>query len=425
MTNLSPNTIAMPENTADSSSVNEFIFISRQPIFDASEKIFGYQLLFLEDPSTQESPANTLRSSARLIANAYNNFGIRQVLSNKLAFIPISNDALVSDFLDLLPPDNIVLEIYPSNIRITELLATLTSLKEKKYRFSLHNVSFSPELLPLFKMASFASYDIQNNSLETIAREIRQIQHLPIQCIARNIQGYQEFKEFHEKEPLFNLFQSSNLAPPETQSMKRMDPSTMRIMQLFNLVMSEAEFNVIEESFKHDVALCYSLLCYLNSAGFGMPYKVESIRSALMMMGYDFLWRWLSLLIFAGTDIHAGQRVLLNTALIRGRMMELAGQHFLSKKDGDRLFITGVFSMIDALVGIPLEQALANLNLPEVVTQALLANQGAYAPYLSLVLCFEKNDIQTAKTLCNTLKINLNEVTAHHLAAIEWARKLS
>jgi len=414
----------MKSDKTEETGGNEKIFIARQPIFDISEKVIGYHLFFQqsEDLSTPPLPAD-LRASAKLIANTFNKFGLNQVLGNRLAFIPISTDTLVSDFLDVLPVDKIVLDICPSDIDGEELIAIVSALRERQFQLALSNFSYEERLRPLYQLASYVTYDVHARSPESIRNEIEQIKQLPLQRVARNLQSLEDFQQ--HKGNLFSLYQGHKFKPAESLPMKRMDPSTARVMQLFNLVMSQADFDVIENEFKHDVALCYSLLCYINSAGFGLPYKIESIRSALMLLGYDFLWRWLSLLIFAGADIHAGQRVLLNLALIRGRLMELLGKHALSQKDADRLFICGVFSLLDALLGIPLEKALANLNIPAEISQALLTREGKYGAFLALTLAFETDDFQKAEALCSQLEIDLSSASTDHMAAIEWARQLS
>ena len=347
---------------------------------------------------------------------------MHQTLGDKLGFLPVSSEVLTGDIIDLIPSDNIVLDIQPSDLSIDDLVSIMSKLHDKHYKFSLSNFTYTHALSPVYAMASYVTHDVHTHSLESIQDQIEKIQHFPIRHIARNLQSYEDFQQ--HKKGMFALYQGDKFAPYDSLSMNRLDSSTFRVMQLFNLVMNQADFNVIEDHFKHDVALSYSLLCYLNSAGYGMPYKVESIRSALMLLGYNFLGRWLSLLIFAGADVRAGQRVLLNTALIRGRLMELLGENILSQQDGDRLFITGMFSMLDSFLGIPLEKALANVNLPDEVNEALLLQKGKYAPFLALSLAFESGSPQQTHALCSAAKIDLKDATAAHLSAIEWARKL-
>jgi EAL and modified HD-GYP domain-containing signal transduction protein len=144
-----------------------------------------------------------------------------------------------------------------------------------------------------------------------------------------------------------------------------------------------------------------------------------------MLLGYDFLWRWLSLLVYAGIDLSAAQRVLLNTAIIRGRLTELLGQIHLPSKEANALFVVGHFSLLDALLGIPMEQVLKRINLPDEIAQALLNREGKYAPYLDLALAFESNQWTQAARLCRQLDIDLAAASRAHLAAIEWARMVA
>ena len=193
------------------------------------------------------------------------------------------------------------------------------------------------------------------------------------------------------------------------------------MVEIFNLVINKADVAQIEDAFKHDVALCYSLLCYINSVGIGLHYKVSSIKNAVMVLGYDFLWRWLSLLIYTGIDLSAAQRVLLSTAIIRGRLTELLGQMKLPEKEANSLFVVGIFSLLDVLMGVPIEQALARLNLPKEINQAITEREGKYAAYFELALAFESNNLALAERLCTALDIDLTAASRAHLAAIEWA----
>ena len=345
------------------------------------------------------------------------------MLGDRLAFLPVSSDTLASDILELIPPEKVVLDIQPSNMAEDELIDIVSQLHSRQFRFSLSHFTYSPALQPLFAIASYITHDVHASTMDTIQEQIQKVQHLPLQHIAKNLQSYEDFQQ--HKKGMFALYQGYKFTPYDSLSRNRLDSSSFHVMQLFNLVMSQADFNLIEDHFKHDVALSYSLLCYLNSAGYGMPYKVESIRSALMLLGYNFLARWLTLLIFAGADVRAGQRVLLNTALIRGRLMELLGAKTLTQQDGDRLFITGIFSMLDTFLAIPLEKALDSLNLPDEVNSALKSGQGRYAPLLTLALTFETGATEQTLALCKEINISPKEASDAHVAAIEWAGKLT
>lgn len=410
--------------TPDSQADRGLIYIARQPVFDATEKVVAYQFLIRESGMLPETTPDSIKNSATLITNAFNYFGLHKLLGDKQAFIPVSADTLMSDFLDLLPKENVVLEFHPTDVVAEELAEQCVKLAHAGFRLAVNIPPAAPGMDALLASAHYAIFDIGNSTPDTNAQQSALARQYPaVKRLARNIHTRNEFLAC--KEQGFDLYQGQYFAIPETLAMNRLNPSAMRVMQLFNMVINRADIHAIEAAFKHDVALCYCLMCYINSAGVGLPYKTESIRSAIMLLGYDFLWRWLSLLIFAGVDLAAGQRVLLNTALIRGRLTELLGQSLLSEKESNHLFIVGVFSLLDALLGMPMEQALANLNLPDEAARALLQQEGKYAPFLALAKAFEGDNLFQAEKLSEELGIDLSDASQAHLTAIEWAAQFA
>jgi len=398
---------------------DEVVFIARQPIFDAHETVLGFELLFRKSGLVPEMAPNSIGDAASLLVNTLNRFGVSQALGDKTGFLQLGDSALDSDLVELLPKDRVVLE-YPSDyLKGAVQEARCASLKNQGFQLARVCRPGETDLTNLKHTAGMIIYDLASQTLQDIIRLDRAVKPQNVQRLVRNVNSRSDFEGC--KAFGFELYQGNFFAHAETLSMNRLDPARARIMEIFNLVINRADVDEIEAAFKHDVALCYSLLCYINSVGIGLQYKTSSIRDAVMLLGYDFLWRWLSLLIFAGVDLTAAQRVLLNTAIIRGRLTELLGQMKLSNNDGNALFLVGIFSLLDVLLGIPLEEVAQKLNLPDEVSAALRAREGRYATYLELALAFETNNFSRAERLCRELEIDLSAASQAHVAAIEWA----
>ena len=403
--------------------VDDIIFIARQPIFDATERVIGYELLFRQSGMVPEKIPGSISEGAELLINTLNRFGVAHALGDKLGFVQLGEGTLNSDLVELLPKESFVLEYPSSYISGADRTARCQGLLAHGFQLAQICNADCTDPAVIEQAASIVVYDLAFQSLQEIVRQDRSIKHGKIKRLIRGVHSRADFEGC--KTFGFDFYQGNFFAHPETLSMNRLDPGRARVMDIFNLVINRADVGEIEAAFKHDVALCYSLLCYINSVGIGLQYKVSSIRDAVMLLGYDFLWRWLSLLIFAGVDLTAAQRVLLNTAVIRGRLTELLGQNKLESKDGNFLFIVGIFSMLDALLGLPLKEVISKLHLPEDVSQALLDRSGKYAPYLELALAFEINNLAAAERLCKELDFDLSQASQTHLAAIEWANVLA
>jgi EAL and modified HD-GYP domain-containing signal transduction protein len=402
---------------------DDVVFIARQAVCNATERVVGFELMVRPSGLLPERIPGSESEGSELLINALNRFGVARALGDKLGFMQLGAGTLESDLVELLPQDRFVLE-YPSSYLASAAAAErCKGLQAQGFLLARVCQPGDMDVTDISGTAGYVVYDLAFHTLQDIVRIDRGAKQAQVERLVRNVNTRADFdacKTFG-----FDYYQGNFFAHPETLSMNRLDPSRARVMDIFNLVINRADVAEIEAAFKHDVALCYSLLCYINSVGIGLQYKVSSIRDAVMLLGYDFLWRWLSLLIFAGVDLTAAQRVLLNTAVIRGRLTELLGQGKLDNREGNFLFIVGIFSMLDVLLGVPLKDVLGKLSLPEEVSRALLAREGKYASYLDLTLAFESNNLAAAERLCSDLGIDLSAASQSHVNAIEWANVLA
>lgn len=203
-------------------------------------------------------------------------------------------------------------------------------------------------------------------------------------------------------------------APPN--SGKRINPSQALILELMGAVQREAEPKAIEALLKRDVMLSFKLLRYINSPWFGLASQVDSVRHAISIIGYQQLLKWLTLLaVTAGQDASA---VLTQTAMVRARLMELIGAKMLDKHEADSLFVTGMLSLLDRVMGVPMEDILQHVNLPLAVTETLTQADGRYRRFLTLAQACEGEALPEDTPLDD---IDVRAVNIAHLEAIEWA----
>lgn len=414
-----PHAASSANDSAITEARQDTLFLARQAIFDATEKVRAFQLLVRKTGLTPEAAPETAESAAKLIVNTLNTFGAAEAMGDRLAWVSLPNQSLDSDIIELLPKTKFILEYSATYLASAKEERRCADLLKQGFNLAYTCQNAGNELSNVASVANFVVYDLAHQSIQDIAKLDRAVKPHGLQRLVRNVNTRSDFDAC--KAFCFDLYQGNFFAKPETLANNRVDPARIRVVDIFNLVMNKADVAQIEDAFKHDVALCYSLLCYINSVGIGLQYKVSSIKNAVMLLGYDFLWRWLSLLIYAGIDLSAAQRVLLNTAIIRGRLTELLGQMKLPEKESNSLFIVGVFSLLDALMGVSIEQALARLNLPKDIGLAISQREGKYAPYFELALAFESNNLALAERLCTELEIDLTAASRAHLAAIEWA----
>ena len=163
------------------------------------------------------------------------------------------------------------------------------------------------------------------------------------------------------------------------------------VIQFINLVRKQASTAEIEDLLKKDPTLSFNLLRFINSSGFGLSCEITSFRHAVMILGLKKLFRWAALLM---TTSRAGGAppAVGQTVVVRGRLMELLAAELLPPEVCDNVFAVGVLSLLDTMLGVPLEKVLESVALPEPVMDALLRRTGVFAPFLELTIACESGD---------------------------------
>lgn len=243
----------------------------------------------------------------------------------------------------------------------------------------------------------------------------------PLRVVVDGIPGWQEL-EACSGTGIDGLFADICRAPREIKQAVKLGPEAQQILQLMHLVQGDADIRNVEKALKSDLQLSYKLLRYINSAGFGLEVEVESARHAVSMLGYAPLFRWL-LLLLARTHTTGFSPALMQAAMIRGRFAELLGQDFLTRREAENLFVVGMFSFLDRLLGTPVPEVLAQLVLPPAVAEALLSREGVYAPVLALVEACEGLDGR-AIDFAAPMSMTAEDVNKAHVSAIMWAQNI-
>lgn len=404
--------------------MQETAFIGRQPILNKNQLIIGYELLFRHSATASRAVIiDDLKATSRVLMNTVSDMGTQWLLGDKLAFINVNEEFLHNDLLQLLIPQRTVLEVLESVIPSESVIQQLHALRALGFKIALDDYVHTPENATLLPCAHFVKYDIMAQGLDNCAplvRLIRQMQ-MPIQLIAERVETREEFERC--KELGFDYFQGYYFARPETLSTRIINPIVQSVLNLLNLVRRNADIHELEGAFKHDPALAYKLLRYINSAGFALRHEITSIRQAIALLGTQQLYRFLTLLLITANEKDASG-ALVKTAITRGRLAELLGSDHFDQAGRDDLFIIGIFSLLDVMLDMPMEKVLENLTLPEQINEALLYKEGIYGPFLQLTEAYEKEDAPEIEKLAKNLNYSHDQLNERHFAALAWAESI-
>ena len=409
------------------SSDDREIFIGRQPILDRSQNLAAFELLFRSGLSGGADVSDDLQATATVITRSFSDLGLHAVLGKYRGFINVSANLLMSDMLELLPQEQVVLELLET-VQITDgIIARCRDLKAMGFSLALDDVvGYDPSYEPLLDVVEVVKIDLLQLDVPALEQLVRQLKPWPVQLLAEKVDSAEQAERCRQLG--FHLFQGYYFAKPVVLTGKRSDPSKLALLKLLGLILSDAETQEIEQAFKHNPTLSYNLMRLVNSVATGLSHKINSLSQAIVVLGRRQLQRWLQLLLYAADASDAEfPTPLMQLAATRGKMAELLAQVTRPRDRDyqDRAFTAGIMSLLDTLLGMPMHDIVQQLNLAEDVQQALLAREGPIGLLLRLAEKQEANDLEgMTAMLAQEPDLSLGDVTRAGVEAMLWANNI-
>ncbi|MBI5750810.1 MAG: EAL domain-containing protein [Hydrogenophilales bacterium] len=406
---------------------NGDIFLGRQPILDRKQSIVAYELLFRSGQANQAVIQDELNATANVIVSLFNEMGVQSVLGKELGFINVNAEMLMSDMLQLLPNDRVVIELLET-IQITPgILDQCRQLKRAGFSLALDDFAIMHEqyreLLPIVDVIKVDLMQVPGDALTGTALNLRKY---PAKLLAEKVETHEQFEQCLKLG--FHFFQGYYFAKPVILTGKRAEPSKLTLFKLLGLILDDAASGRLESAVKEDSNLTYNLLRLVNSVGAGIGQKIDSLSKAIMVVGRRQLQRWLQLLLYTINDKGQTSNPLLQLAATRGKMLEILCRCMNNQDTAqqERAFMTGTFSLLDTLLSMPMADIMAELGLPDDVKQALIERSGRLGLMLKLTEVLETGDFDaTAQLLRQLPELTPAMLNEAQMAAIRWVSSLS
>lgn len=402
--------------------MNKENFIVREPLLDRTQRVIGFQLSWQNQSNAVETDPETLSELLELVANQFHDEDGNFLLDDSVIFLEAVPVLLKLDVIKRLSPKNTVFILSKRFFSDPELLVNIRELRALGFGICVRNVESNMLDQSLLDLISHIEVKLDDTNFSTQAKMYATLKQTDVQMIARNVGTWKDF-EACSNLGLASFVGKLHLIPRLNLSDKKgFNTTQTTILQLMEMIRKNADIQQLETVVKRDAALAYKLLRYINSAGFGLRTQIQSLKHAVTILGYSPLYRWLTLLLATATS-NGNSPVLLETAIVRGRFAELLGQNAMTKSEAENLFVAGMFSLLDRLLGIPMNEVLSTIQLPDAVTEALISRSGLYGPYLALAEACELNSM-LVQSLSESLKIPAEEVNKAHLSALVWAKNI-
>ncbi|MDP1784142.1 MAG: EAL domain-containing protein [Sulfuricurvum sp.] len=381
------------------------VYLAKQKIFDHQGKLFAYELLFRDHThGIREFPTN-IRATSQVLLNTLTNISTDELLGDKgIAFINLDEHALTSGIIDVLDKDRFVLEILETTDLNEKVLSRIKQYNKRGFKIAIDDFDCSAEMIkkftPIFKYIHIVKMDVLSAQQQNLKNVMSKIKQLGIQVLAEKVETEEDYKKYIAMG--FDLFQGYYLHKPEVIEMDRYkDATQMVILNLIRLIRTDGQTSEIDSYIKQRADLSYKLIKFINNQG-KFHSKIESITQIITLLGRDKLLRWLLLYLYAELSDNPISEAIMSIATKRAERMEDDAHH----SEKDKAYLSGMFSMLDALFDTDIKNVVKGLNMHKDITDLVVEKRGKFLTsfkkaehaereYLKQLLCnnFEKIDI--------------------------------
>lgn len=397
------------------------MFIARQPIFNNSLKVYGYELLYRNsESSTSFGGVSSSKATAGVLGGLFES-DIETIVENGKAFINFDHEFLLSDSIELISPEKLVIEVLEDVIVDEALLKRLKNLKEKGYSIALDDFVEDYSTYPIVPLADIIKYDIMATPLNTLQAEINKALSQNKIILAEKIETEEDF--IKAKDMGFNLFQGYFFSKPSIVSKGNDRKSTKLhyarlIAELNN---PEPSYEKLSEIIESDVNLAYRLLRVTKNRQ--TDDVVDSIKRALILMGLQEIERWINILMMQDLAVDKPME-LMKISLMRSKLGEIIADHSKFKPRRGEIAMMCLFSTLDAILDQPMDKTLEGIEVTESIKQALINKTGDIRPVLDLIEEYEKGNWEEVKAQALSIETNEDQLMQAYLKAVEWTKTI-
>lgn len=365
------------------------VLFARQPIYDNKNKIYAFELLYRGTLDVNDLNQGRQLTNEVLV-NFCTGFMDDGYAMDKPVFINVDESFLLNTPLFPGSPQNVVLEILETVYPTEPVLKALSRLRKQGYRFALDDYVFSPHHAMFLPFVSIVKVDVLAMGIDTLREHLRSNSLSKKVLLAEKVEDAAMYEACQSLG--FKLFQGYHIERPTLQRGRKLGANKQSLMQLVaKLSRSDIDPTEVAELITTDPTLMVKILKIVNCPLYPFKREITHVREAVVMLGIDVVKQWAMILSMVAASDQPSE--LFRTLLVRAKVCELYANE-MNKKDFQDQFMLGLFSGLDAVLGLPMEDLLEVIPFPEHIKKALLTPEQAPKGILSLVKKIEQNPNQ-------------------------------
>lgn len=390
-------------------------YIVKQPILDSNKDIYAYEVLWKDNLEQQSSNKDTL--AANVIEDFFGEINSQGFTDGKRIFLTMTPNLIIKNIPKMFAPEKLVIQIDDSVLIHPLASKIIYRFKKQGYHLAVKGFEFAPRFFSTLDIIDYIKVDFSKTEDPSIKNIVELGKAMNLKVIAYNVNSPESYEL--AKSTGCSYVEGASVAQQVTAKTNRMNHMQSNFFQLMIAVTrDEPDMDEITEIISRDVTLTFSLIKLVNSAYFALRSRVKSVKQALVVLGLGQLKEWIYLLSFKDSD--GIPEELLRMSFLRARfcseLAELIPNLPISRSEA---YLMGMFSTLDTLMEVPLEEALAELDLSDEVKKALSTGEGVCGILYQLVLSYEHGDWNSLTNYAEELGLPVNMLSQKYFDSVE------
>lgn len=395
------------------------IFLARQPIFDRNKNVIAYELLFRNGHENAYNGVDGNEATLQVIANSFYEFDFKSVSSDKKVFINFTEKLITEEIATILSNDDVVIEILENIEPTDEVLNACKKLKARGFILALDDFVFDKKYAELIKLIDIIKVDFMiSNGIER--KKIFNLLKINknIKFLAEKVETIEEYEEALALG--YSYFQGYYFSKPIIMSANSISSNKYTALEILKLVnQKDFEFSKLESLILKDVALSYKLIKILKSSAYCVKNEINSIKYAITFLGEKEIVKWLYVVLL--NDLKGeSTNELIKVSLQRARFSELICKANGYSQKAFSAYMTGLFSVMDAILNCPMEVIIKDLYISEEVKDGLTKEGNIINSILKLAISYEKGDWEETGEYAKKLNVDINSIPEIYLETLKW-----
>lgn len=398
------------------------------PFFDINMKVSAYSLFsqkenYLLNPGLQGFGRNDGVGYVDGL-EVIQNMGIDTLSPDTDVFVPVGNISIFSDIeAQCAEPHNRLVLMFDNSVTSEEQYVNrVKELKTQGYKLAMRKLPVSEyeKNKEILKLMDYIILDCKKIDVTKAKLYFGQV-YPNIRICVGNVENQEKFDELKD-DTAFEMFEGEFYRIPVTKGETKVAPLKANYLQLLKMVNDEDfELTKAADIIGRDTALVLELLQMVNRMS--VNSGITTIRHAAAMLGQKELKKWINTAVTKELCTDRPNEVT-RLSLLRAKFAETLAPIFGLTMKSSELFLVGLFSVLDLILNMPMEEALARIRVSKEISEALIYRRGELAPILDFMLQYEAANWQEVSRQMIVMNINMDTVYAAYIESVRWYKDL-